>query len=189
MRLAAMRRLSEPDPPGGFQLRRGDINRRREEEIHLVDVLEVRQFDAGHIRLSGAALLPVLDADCPRDVLDAGKNEGARPCLVDAEVADDCCAVAAYDFQVFGFVDEEVFGVLGLADFGQGDWTSDFSFVKLATRCGPWAGNSYGKEEKQPQEPHSVWWPWRSASCPGSRSFGGGDGEWLRGLRHGKIQG
>lgn len=121
MRLAVMRLLSQPDPLGGLQLRRRDINRQREEEVHLVNILEVRQFDAGHIRLSDAALLPALDADCARDVLDAGKNEGAGPCVVEAEVADDCCAVATDDFQVFGFVDEEAFGVLGLADFGQGD--------------------------------------------------------------------
>lgn len=98
MRLAAMRLLSEPDPPSGFQLRGGEIHRQREEEIHLVDVLEVRKFDATHIRLSDAALLPVLDADCARDVLDAGKNEGAGPGVVEAEVADDCCALAADGF-------------------------------------------------------------------------------------------
>jgi hypothetical protein len=60
----------------------------------------------------------VLDPDCPRDVLDARQDEGSRPGIVEAEVADDGRAVSADDLQVRGFVDEKV---AGFACFGRRD--------------------------------------------------------------------
>lgn len=65
-----------------------------------VKVSGTRGTYCGHYADNGHRNEPTTLAgqDCARDVLDAGKNEGTGPCVVEAEVADDCCALAADDF-------------------------------------------------------------------------------------------